>query len=128
MAKHAPLAVFANLSLHAADGQAITVTARESVITVALPRLWSRQWVLGPLADRSQRHALLARAHSALQMADLTLQFQVRRQVVALLAPQSRPTRLSRLLGLGAMQVRLVPCLRALLGRSTVTKANPGQG
>ena len=43
MSAHAPLAVFADLSLHAADGQAITVTATESVITVALPRLWSRQ-------------------------------------------------------------------------------------
>jgi hypothetical protein len=52
-----------------------------------------------------------------LQAADLTLQFQVRRRVVAQLAPQSRPTRLSRLLGLGAMQVRVVPCLRALMGR-----------
>ena len=117
MTKPMPLAVFADLSLLSADGDAITVTAAESVITVTLPRLWSSRWALGPLADRSQRRPLLASLHHALQVADLTVLIEVRRQVVAKLRPQSQPTRLSRLLGLGAVEVRLIPCLRALLRR-----------
>ncbi len=115
MANRAPLAVIADLSLATAGGEAITVAADGQVITVTLPRLWSRRWAPGPLADRGQRAALLDRLHHGLQSADLTLRFKVRRQVVAQLAPQSRPTPLSRLLGLGAMEVRLLPLVRALL-------------
>jgi len=115
MSRHAPLAVDGDLLL-SADGQSVSVTASGTVITVTLPWLWSRQWAVGPLADRSQRQSLLAGLQRALQAADLTLQFEVRRQVVARLGPLSRPTLLSRLLRLGAVEVRLVRCLRALLG------------
>jgi len=51
----------------------------------------------------------------ALQVADLTLQFRVRQLVVAQFSPQSRPTLMSRLLGLGPVQVRTLASLRALL-------------
>ncbi len=112
---HATLAVTADLSLATPGGEAVTVAADGAVITVSLPRLWSRQWAVGPLADRGQRQKLLAGLHRGMRVADLTVQFKVQRQVVAQLAPQSRPTRLSRLLGLGAVQVHLIPCLRALL-------------
>lgn len=115
MSRHAPLAVDGDLLL-TADGQSVRVTASGTVITVTLPRLWSRQWVTGPLTDRSQRQAFLAGLQRALQAAGLTLQFEVRRQVVARLGPLSRPSLLSRLLRLGAVEVRLVRCLRALFG------------
>jgi hypothetical protein len=112
---HASLAVTADLSLATPGGEAVTVVADGAVITVNLPRLWSRQWAPGPLADRGPRQMLLARLHRGMQMADLTVQFKVQRQVVAQLSPQSRPTQLSRLLGVGAVRVNLIPCLRALL-------------
>ncbi len=112
---HASLAVTADLSLATPGGEAVTVAADGAVITVTLPRLWSRRWAFGPLADRSRRQTLLAGLHRGMQVADLTVQFKVKRQLVAQLAPQSRPSRLSRLLGLGPVQVHLIPCLRALL-------------
>jgi hypothetical protein len=115
MATPAPLAVFVQLSLLTTTGDAITVTAADTVITVTLPRLRLRHAVLGPLADRGQRCRLLASLHEGLQIADLTVQFQVRRRVVAQLRPQSQPTLVSRLLGLGAVEVRIIPYLLALL-------------
>jgi len=85
---------------------------------VSLPRLFPRWWPPGPLADRRRRALLLTRLQRGLQVADLTLQVRVHEQVVAQLTPQSRPTPLSRLLGLGAVEVRLLPSLRALLRRA----------
>lgn len=115
MATPAPLAVFAQLSLLTAAGDNITVMATDTVITVTLPRLRWRSLALGPLADRNQRLYLLVNLHEGLRRADLTVQFQVRQRVVAQLRPQSQPTLVSRLLGLGAVEVRLVGCLLALL-------------
>jgi hypothetical protein len=117
MAEPAPLAVFADLQLLAESGDAIAVKATDSVVTVTLPRLWSRRWALGPLGKRVQREPLLARLHEGLQRTDLTLHVELRRELVARLGPQSKPTLLSRLLGLGAVEVRVFPCLRALLRR-----------
>ena len=115
MATPAPLAVFAQLSLLTTTGDAITVMAADTVITVTLPRLWPRHTVLGPLADRGQRRHLLPKLHEGLRRADLTVQFQVRQRLVAQLRPQSQSTLLSWLLGLGAVEVRIIPCLLALL-------------
>jgi hypothetical protein len=118
MAHPAPLAIHADLSLLAADGSVVTVTATDAVIDVTLPRLRSRHWAMGPLANRRQRQSLLARLQHGLQATDLTLRFKVRQHVVAQLRPHSRPTRLSRMLGLGAVEVRVMPVLLALFGRS----------
>ena len=115
MARLKPLAVFADLTLLAADGERVTIAADGPVITFTLPRLPSRRWALGPRADRGQRRSLLARLHRALQIADLTLQFKVRRRLVAQLRPASRPTLVSRLLGVGPIEVRLLPGMLALL-------------
>jgi hypothetical protein len=124
MADPAPLAIDADLSLLAADGEVVTVTATDSVIDVTLPQLWSRHWAMGPLADRRQRQSLLARLQRGLQVADLTLRFRVRQHVVAQLRPHSRPTRLSRLLGLGAVEVFVMPVLRALFGRASTIRSD----
>jgi hypothetical protein len=50
-------------------------------------------------------------------VADLTLRFEAGPHVVAQLRPHSQPTRLSRVLGLGALEVYVMPVLRALLRR-----------
>ena len=96
MADPARLTVAADLSLLAANGEMMTVTANGRVIIVTLPRLWSRHWALNPLAGRSQGQWLLNRLQRALQVADLTLQVKVRQLVVAQLGPESQRTRLSR--------------------------------
>jgi hypothetical protein len=124
MADPAPLAIHADLALLAADGAVVTVTASGSVIDVTLPHLRSRHWAVGPLADRGQRQSLLAGLQHGLQVADLTLRFKVRKHVVAQLRPHSRPTRLSRLLGLGAVEVFVMPVLRALFGRASTTRSD----
>jgi hypothetical protein len=124
MADPVPLAIDADLSLLAADGAVVTVTATDSVIDVTLPQLWSRHWAMGPLADRRQRQSLLVRLQRGLQVADLTLRFKVRQHVVAQLRPHSRLTRLSRVLGLGAVEVHIMPVLRALIGRSATTRSD----
>ena len=115
MAIPAPLAVSAQLSLLAGSGDAITVTATDSLIVVALPRLSSLRSAMGPLADRRQRRHLMARLQDGLRVADLTVHFRVKSYLVAQLRPESEGTWLSRLLGLGGMEVRVIPCLLALL-------------
>lgn len=124
MGDPAPLAIDADLSLLAADGAVVTVTASGSVIDVTLPQLWSRHWALGPLADRKQRQSLSTRLQRGLQVADWTLRFKVRQHVVAQLRPHSQPTPLSRVLGLGAVEVHVMPVLRALIGRSATTRSD----
>jgi hypothetical protein len=124
MADPAPLAVHADLALLATDGDVVTITAAESVIDVTLSRLWSLQFATGPLADRRQRQSLLVRLQRGLQVADLTLRLKVRQHVVAQLRPRSQPTRLSRLLGLGAIEVYVIPGLRALFGRNSLARSN----
>lgn len=119
MASPAPLAVRADLSLLSAGGEVVTVTATDSIIDLTLPSLWSRHWTTGPMADRRRRQWLLVRLQRGLQVADLTLRIKVRQHVVAQLRPHSQPTRLSRLLGLGAVEVRVIPGLRALFGRAS---------
>ena len=123
MAAPAPLAIHADLSLLAADGEVVTIAAADSVIDVTLPRLWSRQWAVGPLAHRRQRQVLLAALQRGLQVADLTLRIKVREHVVAQLHPRSRPTRLSRLLGLASAEVYVMPGLRALFGRGSSSRS-----
>jgi len=124
MADPAPLGIHGELSLLAADGEAVTVTATDSVIDVTLPQLWSRHWAIGPLADRRQRPLLLARLQRGLQVADLTLRFKVRQHVVAQLRPHAQPTRLSRVLGLGAVEVYVMPVLRALFGPASTARSD----
>jgi len=124
MTDPAPLAIHAHLSLLAADGAVVSVTATDSVIDVTLPQLWSRHWAIGPLADRRQRPLLLARLQRGLQVADLTLRFKVRQHVVAQLRPHSQPTRWSRVLGLGAAEVYVMPVLRALFGRASTARSD----
>jgi hypothetical protein len=123
MAEPAPLAIHADLSLLSADGKVVTIAAAGAVIDVTLPRLWSRQWAMGPLAHRRQRQVLLAALQRGLQVADLTLRIKVREHVVAQLRPHSRPTRLSRLLGLAAAEVYVMPGLRALFGRGASSRS-----
>ena len=122
MAGPAPLAIHADLSLLAADGGGVAVRPTDAVIDVTLPRLWSRHWGIGPIADRRQRQSLLARLQRGLQAADLTLRFKVGQHVVAQLRPHSQPTRLSRVLGLGAVEVYVMPVLRAFFGRGSTAR------
>jgi hypothetical protein len=118
-----PLAIDADLSLVAADGRVVTVTATGTVIDVTLPQLWSRHWAFGPLADRRQRQLLLSRLQRGLQIADLTLRFRVRHHLVAQLRPHQHPTRVSRLLGVGALEIYALPAVRALFGRAATTRS-----
>jgi hypothetical protein len=124
MADPVPLTIRADLSLRTADGEAVAVTSTGTVVDVTLPRLWSRHWAVGPLADRRQRQLLLARLQRGLQAADLTLRFKVRQHVVAQLGPHSQATRLSRLLGLAAVDVYVMPALRALFGRASTVRSD----
>jgi len=116
-AERLPLAVTADLSLQAASGEAITVTGDGAVVTFTLPHLRLYPGALGPLADRKRRVEVLTRLQRGLQIADLTLQVRLRDTVLAQLGPQSQPSLLSRLLGLGPLQVRPLRLLRALLRR-----------
>jgi len=109
-------------SLLAADGGVVTARPTDAVIDVTLPRLWSRHWGIGPMADRRQRQSLLPRLQRGLQAAELTLRFKVGQHVVAQLRPHSQPTRLSRVLGLGAIEVYVLPVLRAFFGRGSTAR------
>lgn len=113
-----PLDVFAQLSLVADTGEEVAVSAKDETITVELPSLWTgRSIVARQLADRAQRKRMIEKLHMGLQVADLALEFWVAHRLIAQLRPQSRPTLLSRILGVGAVELRIIPLLLSLLRR-----------
>ena len=114
---NAPLDVFARLSLVNDDGKEISVRAEDEVITVTLPSLWVGCPVLKQFSERQRRQRLFGYAHAGLDRADLMVELHVSQRLIALIGPRARPGLLARLLGLGPVELRILPILLSLFKR-----------
>ncbi len=114
---NAPLNVFADLRVETDIGREILVSADAEVVTVTLPSLWVGRPMLQQLSNRQRRAGLLEHVHGGLKRADLVIEFRIAHRVIALIGPQSRPNLLTRLLGFGPIELKIVPILLSLFKR-----------
>lgn len=113
----APLDVSARLSLTDENGKEISVSAEKEIITVMLPSLWVGRPMLRQLTNRRQRIWMMENVHSGLKHADLRIEFRIAHRVIALIGPQSRPGLVSRIVGFGPVELKIVPILLSLFKR-----------
>ena len=112
-----PVDVLGELSVAGERGEQIRVEGQGDAISVALPSLGVGRSLAGKATGRSKRKAAVGKLHATLRRADLTLQVNVAGRPIARLAPQSEATLLSRLLGLGAMELKPIGLLLAAFRR-----------
>jgi hypothetical protein len=113
-----PLNVFAQLSILGGNGEEISVSAKDEIITIDFASFWVGRSILkSQFSNRNKRETMLQRLQNGLQYADLALEFRVARRVIARLSPQSRPNWLSRWLGYGPLELKLWPILLSLFHR-----------
>jgi len=112
-----PVDVLGELSVTGEGGEQLQVEGRGDTISVTLRSLWVGRSLARQAAGRSKRQVVISRLQAGLRRADLTLQVQVAGRPVARLAPHSKATLLSRLLGLGAMELRPMGVLFAVFRR-----------
>ena len=110
----APLDVSAQLSLTDENGKKILLSAEKEIITVTLPNLWVGRPILWQLTNRGQYTRIIEHVHGGLQFADLMIEFRIADRVIALIAPQSRSGLVSRILGVGPAELKIVPILLSL--------------
>ena len=114
---NAPLDVSAQLSLTDENGKEISVIAEKEIITVTLPSLWVGRPILRQLTNRRQRTGMMEHFHYSLKHADLMVEFRIADRIIALIGPQSRPGLLSRIMGFGPVELKIVPILLSLFKR-----------
>lgn len=112
-----PLDVSGQLSLTDKNGKEILVSAEKEIITVMLPSLWAGSSILRQLSNRRQRTRMMENVHAGLKHADLMIEFRIAHRVIALIGPQSRPGLISRIVGIGPVQMKIVPILLSLFKR-----------
>ncbi|ABM04834.1 conserved hypothetical protein [Psychromonas ingrahamii 37] len=113
----APLDVSAQLSLTNENGKTILLSAEKEIITVTLPSLWVGRPILRQLSNRGQRTRMIENVHGGLKLTDLVIEFRIADRVIALIAPQSDSGLVSRMLGVGPVELKIVPILLSLFKR-----------
>lgn len=108
------LDVSAQLSLTNENGKNILVSAEKQTITVILPTLWVANTALKQATLGRNRSLMIADAHAVLKHTDLMIEFRIADRVIALIGPQTRSSLLSRLVGLGSIELKIVPILLSL--------------
>jgi len=111
---NAPLNVSALLLLTDENGKEISVSAEKEIITVLLPSLWVGRPMLRQLSNRRQRTWMMENIYGGLKQADLMIEFRIAHQIIARIGPQSRPGLVSRIMGLGPVELKIVPILLSL--------------
>ncbi|MFT6140040.1 MAG: hypothetical protein ACJAXN_001240 [Psychromonas sp.] len=114
---NAPLNVSAQLSLTDESGKQILLSAEKERITVTLPSLWVGRPILRQLSNPRQRTRIIENVYGGLKLTDLTIEFRIADRVIALIAPQSRPDLVSRVLGFGPVELKIVPILLSFFKR-----------
>lgn len=101
-----PVDVLGELSVTGEGGEQLQVEGRGDAISIALPSLWVGRSLARQTAGRSKRQWVVIKLQAGLRRADLTLHVHVAGRPIARLAPHSKATLLSRLLGLGAVEIK----------------------
>lgn len=109
--------VLGELLIEGPDGEPLRLTGRGQTLSLDLPTFAVGRSLAKSTPARARRRDLVARLHAALRHADVSLQVTLAGRPVAQLRPGSRPRPLSRLLGLGAVEVKPLGLVLALLGR-----------
>lgn len=112
-----PLDVSAWLSLTDENGNEISVSAENEIITVMLPNLWIVRPILRQFTNRRQRNCMIENVHSGLKHTDLMIEFRIANRVIALIGPHSRPGFISRIVGVGPVELKIFPILLSLFER-----------
>ena len=110
------LDITAELSL-LAEGRETFIEADGKIVTIRLPDLRTGLYLAKPFSRRHTRQSSLGKVQQGLSAINIELECRVGNQLIARLTPGSRPGMLSKLLGLGALELKLSGILRALFAR-----------
>lgn len=114
---NAPLDVSAQLSLTDQNGKEISLSAEKEIITVTLPSLWVGRPMLRQLSNRRQRTWIMENVYGGLKHVDLMIEFRIANKVIARIGPQTHSGLIARMLGLGPVELKIVPILLSLFKR-----------
>ena len=110
-----PLDIYADLTLMSDSGAKMAVKADGRVIELEMSSLKDGYLVANKLTNRQQRKQTLERSQQVLAMSDVVLHIRIAKRIIALLTPQSRPTLLSRLLGIAPVEIKPLALFLVLL-------------
>jgi len=113
----ASLDLIGELTLTDEAGGQLLVKGRGDTVSVDLPSLWAGRALAKQAPGRSKRAQAIGTIQAGLRHADLRLQLRVAGRPVAYLAPDSKPTLLPRLLGLGSMELKPLSLILAMFRR-----------
>lgn len=108
--------VIGELSVLGEAGEQLRVFGHGEVLSMDMPSLRTGSLLVKKTGGRSKRRETISRLQAGLRLADLTLQLHAGRPIASL-SPHSEATLLSRLLGLGAMELRPLGLLLAIFRR-----------
>lgn len=111
-----PLALDGSLRLQTPQGDLIQVVAEGPFLFVRLANWRCVLSILRNLPGRQQRRSQLLKLSTALAAHDLTVQASIATHTIATLAPESNAGVVSRLLGLGPVELQPIAILRAMFG------------
>ncbi len=112
-----PVDVLGELSLTGGGGEQLQVEGRGDAIAVTLPSVWAGRSLARQAAGRAKRQGVINILQAGLRRADLTIHVHIAGRPIARLAPYSKATWLSRLLGLGAVELKPTGLLLAVFRR-----------
>lgn len=110
-----PVDVNGRLSVTAETGEQFDVEAEGDEIAINLTNLWIGRSLAKQGLDRKKRQAMIRKVHTALRRTDLSLRIQIAGQSVAYLSAASKESLLSRLFGLGPLELKPLAFLLATL-------------
>jgi len=112
-----PVEFLGELAVTAEKGEQLRIEGRGDSIAIILPNLWTGRLLARQAPGRSKRQLAISRLQKILQRADLVLQVEIANKPIAYLSPHSRITFLSRLLGLGALELKPLALFVAVFRR-----------
>jgi hypothetical protein len=110
-----PVDVIGTLTVTSESGEQFHVEGGGCEIAINLPNLWIGQSLLKQTSGRKKRQTMIRKAHAMLRRADLRLRVRIAGQSVAYLSPDSQESLISKLFGLGAVELKPLALLLAVI-------------
>ena len=110
-----PVDVSGKLSVTAESGEQFFLEAEGDEIAINLTNLWIGRSLAKQSPGRKNRQAMIRKVHATLRRTDLNLRVQIAGQSVAYLSPESKESLLSKLFGLGAVELKPLAFLFAIV-------------